>query len=196
MQNEKLAEQILEIALKNNPQTVEELIRLVQEVSEASEEQIFSCVMKLQEKGKFTLELSMEKEEVPPSFARFLASTDALWYWTTVFSSSFLLIVIFLFGNNQTMPYILVRQILGGAFVILYPGFSFVKAIFPGRKMSYMEILVFSLAFSFSFTAIVGFMLNYTPLGVKVESTVSSLYALILLFSCVGIAMEYSKKRK
>lgn len=196
MEDEELAGQILEIALKNKPQTVEELVRSVQQISKVPKERIVSCILKLQENGKISSKLGMEKEkrEVSSSFARFLKSTNALWFWTVVISASFLLMMILLFGSDQTTLYVVVRQILGGAFIILYPGFSFVKAISPSKKSSLVEVVVFSLAFSFAFTAIIGFILNYTPFGINTVSTVTSLYALILLFSSVGIVREYFEK--
>lgn len=137
-----------------------------------------------------------KKHKVYASFFRFLTSTNALWFWIIIISASSLLVMILLFGSNQTALFLLVRQILGGAFIILYPGFSFVKAILPSKKSSLSDVIVFSLAFSFAFTTIIGFMLNYTPFGINIESTVSSLYALILLFSSVGIIREYLENRR
>ena len=127
--------------------------------------------------------------------SRFLTSANALWFWIIVFSSSFLFVALFWLDLEQLVGGVLIRQLLGGAFMLLYPGFSFLKAVRPFEKPSVLENLVMSFLFSVVLTTILGFALTLTPYGVTLTSAFTGSYLLIILFSPVGLVRDYLAQR-
>lgn len=81
-----------------------------------------------------------------------------------------------------------VRFVLGLAMVLLLPGYTFLIAIFPrSDEMSVTERLVYSLVFSIIVVPMIGFILNFSQWGVRLDDMVICVTAFILLCSVVAI---------
>ncbi|HEY42265.1 MAG TPA: DUF1616 domain-containing protein [Dehalococcoidia bacterium] len=91
-----------------------------------------------------------------------------------------LVIIILSFPTN------VVRIILGIPFVLFFPGYILVTALFP-RKESINNVLrlVLSLGLSIVIVPLIGLILNYTPWGIALESVLGSITAFILVMSVV-----------
>jgi uncharacterized membrane protein len=79
------------------------------------------------------------------------------------------------------------RIILGLPFALFFPGYVLVAAVFP-RQSGAGNILRFTLsvAVSFTLTAIIGIILNYTSLGIKLYPMLYTLTALTITTSLVA----------
>jgi len=85
------------------------------------------------------------------------------------------------------LPVPALRLILGGPFVLFFPGYSMVAALFPGREdLEGLERLGLSLGLSIAILPLMGLVLNYTPWGITLLSTILS--AVIFIVSCSVIA--------
>ena len=81
-----------------------------------------------------------------------------------------------------------VRFVLGMVMVLLLPGYALLIALFPGRsEMEHRQILVYSVVFSIIVVPMIGFILNFTPSGIRLDDMVISVTAFILLCSVVSI---------
>jgi uncharacterized membrane protein len=91
-----------------------------------------------------------------------------------------------------------VRIALGAVFIFWLPGYTFIKALFPGRvpvKMSSEELdtivrIALSVGMSMALVPIAGLILNYTPFGVTLTPTTLSLLALTVAFAAAGIIRQ------
>jgi uncharacterized membrane protein len=77
--------------------------------------------------------------------------------------------------------------ILGLPFVLFFPGYSLVLALFPRKEsISNIERIVLSLGLSFSVVPLIGLMLNYSPWGVRIESVFTALYGFLVIISTIA----------
>ena len=80
------------------------------------------------------------------------------------------------------------RIIIGLPFVLLFPGFTFISALYPRRSsMDRVERLVLSMALSVSVVPLLLLVLNFTPWQIHITSTLVTITAFIVI--CAGIAL-------
>lgn len=86
-------------------------------------------------------------------------------YWdliTIILLSLFLDLLIAFYPDN------LLRKALGLAFVLFFPGYVFITALFPEKKeLDNLERLALSLGLSIAIVPLIGLLLNYTPWGIR-----------------------------
>ena len=81
----------------------------------------------------------------------------------------------------------LVRVILGLPFLFLFPGYTLLAVLFPQEQdLRSGERLALSFGSSILFSAIIGFILNYTPLGIQTETVILSLAAFVIALSMIA----------
>ena len=85
------------------------------------------------------------------------------------------------------------RTVLGLPFVLFFPGYTLICALFPGKKdLGEMERLALSIGLSLAVVPLVGLALNYTPWGIRLYPIITSLFILTLLLS---IASNYRRSK-
>jgi hypothetical protein len=81
-----------------------------------------------------------------------------------------------------------VRIILGLPFILFFPGYVLICALFPGKKdLGIVERLALSLGLSIAVTPLIGLALNYMPFGIRPYPAISSLFSFTLLVSIVAM---------
>lgn len=79
------------------------------------------------------------------------------------------------------------RVILGLPFVLLFPGYTLMAALFPHRdKMGRLEKWIMSFGMSIPIVALLGLGLNYTPWGISLNSILFSLVCFIVVMSIIA----------
>ena len=95
-----------------------------------------------------------------------------------------LLLALFIF----LIPDSPVRIIIGIPFIILFPGYALIATLFPERKsLDTIERIALSLGLSIAVVPLIGFGLNYTPFGIRLDPILLSLIAFNSVLSIVGI---------
>jgi len=95
---------------------------------------------------------------------------------------NFLLILAILF--HPTGPE---RLFLGLPFILFFPGYSFIAFLSPGKKdLTLLQRVMFSTALSLVSFPLVGLLLNYTPWGITVDSTLISLSVIMATISAAA----------
>lgn len=93
-----------------------------------------------------------------------------------------LLIIIITFFESSVL-----RIILGLPFVLFFPGYALVSALFPKRSaLDSIERVALSFGLSIAVVAGIGIILNYTPWGITLYSVLASLSACILVISAIA----------
>lgn len=82
-----------------------------------------------------------------------------------------------------------VQIIISIPFIILFPGYSLIATLFPERKsIDTIERLALSLGLSIAVVALIGFGLNYTPFGIRLDPILWSLILFNSILSIFGIS--------
>ena len=98
-----------------------------------------------------------------------------------------LIVIIALFPSN------VLRIILGLPFLLLFPGYTLMAALFARRgDLSGIERVAFSFGLSIAVTILIGLILNYTPWGLSLYAILLSLTVFILATSAVA----YYRRRR
>ncbi len=85
------------------------------------------------------------------------------------------------------------RIILGFLLLLLFPGYSLLSALFPGRnKLNSVERLALSFGLSCAIVVIIGLILNYTPWGIAL----SPILIAITLFTVLAAAIGWYRQQK
>ncbi len=92
-----------------------------------------------------------------------------------------------LVATVYVLPFPTLRILLGGPFVLFFPGYTMVAALFPGRDdLEGLERLGLTLGLSIAVLPLMGLFLNYTPIGITLLSTLFCATAFIV--GCTIIA--------
>ena len=93
-----------------------------------------------------------------------------------------LLIIIIIF-----IPSLVTRIILGLPFLLFFPGYSLILALFPKKdQIGNIERVALSFGLSIVIVPLIGLILNYTPLGITLESTLYSVTGFIFVVSFIA----------
>lgn len=96
--------------------------------------------------------------------------------------SALLVVVIAYFPDSS------VRSPFGLPFILFFPGYMLICALFPRNKdWEIVERLALCLALSVAITPLIGLALNYTVFGITLYSVTFSLFLFILLMSAVAV---------
>jgi len=184
---------ILEVVRKNNPETVNELVKLVQPKYSVPEEEILGHILYLQNQGKIALK--NHQAPVTPMLRSYIFSSNASWYWTIIAVAAATAALVFTVPESA-YPFVYARYALGAIFVLFLPGYTFIKALFPEKEIDNIERAALSIGMSLALVPLTGLILNYTPWGIRTTPVTLSLLALTTIFATAAITREHQTKPK
>ena len=189
---------ILKTVNTQKPHTNQELIKITQQDTGLSDQEITNLIIELENENK--LKLNKTQPPLLSTAKEFVFSKQAIWFWTTIaigFATAFSV-----FAIPENSPIIFLRSSLGIVFVLFLPGYAFIKMLFPQRppiptnnnNIDNIERIALSLGMSIALSPIVGLILNYTPLGIRLTPITLSLLGLTVAFATTAILREYQTK--
>jgi len=96
------------------------------------------------------------------------------------------IMALMLIASITFFPSNFLRIILGLPFVLFFPGYVLTSALFPKRStLDTIQKIAFSLGTSIVITPFIGFILNYSPWGVKLYPLLVSITVFIFIISIV-----------
>ena len=97
------------------------------------------------------------------------------------------LIIIIAFSPSSS-PYDVFRIILGLPLALLFPGYATAAVLFPKEEeLDNIERMALSFLFSIAIVSLIGLILNFTPLGIKLEPVLYSVSGFTFVISLVAI---------
>jgi hypothetical protein len=184
--------QILELVKKENPENIENLLKLAKEKLSLTDEEALKHIMRLINQEK--IRLKQPQKPTPQSLETYIRSNEAYWFWTTTLLAIATAITVFTIPENA-YPIVYIRYVLGSIFVLWLPGFTLIKALFPSKKeMDTIERAALSIGLSLAIVPIVGLLLNYSPWGIRLTPITLSLLALTLTFATAALIREHQAK--
>ena len=196
LKTDELSQTILRIVDEKSPDTLRELMVLVQKNTEFNEKEILEAILKLKAERK--INLTDYSLLVISNLSSYLKSNQALWFWITVAIALLTLVFAFLI-NEDFYPWNYIRNVLGLIFVLWLPGYSFIKTLFPvnarptksSANLGNAERIALSIIMSLALVALIGLALNFTPWGINLTTIVISLLVFSLVFSTAAVVREY-----
>lgn len=197
--NDSTKDLIIKTINEQNPQTTRQLVDLIQQTTNLSENEIVKVLNQLETEGK--VHFSAEPE-TSSSFGTYLFSFKSAWYWTIMAVALVTTLTVFTVPPDL-LPIAYLRNVLGVIFVLFLPGYAFVKAIFQNKvpikttseSFDNIERLVLSIALSIAITPMVGMVLYYTPIGIGLTPITLTLLALTLILATAALARDYRAKK-
>jgi hypothetical protein len=189
MEQQDLQDQILELVKEKNPETVNELVDLLMDQRKLSRQVALEEVVKLENQGR--LKLTPPPKQVPEKLTDYLFSSHAYWFWLILLLSAATTVSVF---TIESPPLVYIRYVLGSVFVLLLPGFSLIKTLFPTKEIDNIERTALSIGMSLALVPLVGLLLNYTPWGIRLTPITLSLLALTTFLTITGVIREHTKK--
>ena len=180
---------IINMVKEKQPNTVEQLVQLVQKEFSIPKEEVVKCIMDLSNEGK----LKFTEYSLPSTPKGYIFSIKATWYWTIIALALATSISVFTIPENA-YPVVYLRYVLGSIFVLFLPGYSLIKVLFPTLELGNIERVALSVGMSLALVPITGLLLDQTPWGIRTTSVTLSLLSLTTIFATTAIMREQQTK--
>lgn len=122
------------------------------------------------------------------SFASYASSPRSLWFWAA--AGAALLSLVFLLATSGLALYL--RYAFGGLLVLFLPGYSLIELLYYKKELDELTMFALSLGLSLALVPLVGLVLNYTPLGVRLLPVAASLSGLTLVFLIIALKNKHA----
>ena len=184
---------ILELTKQRSPETVETLIEIAVQELDIPRDMALKQVIELENEGR--LNLSSPPGSIPKGLSAYLFSAHAAWFWIIITLSITTTISVFTIPENA-IPYVYIRYVLGSIFVLLLPGYSLIKTLFPTKEIDNIERTALSIGMSLALVPLVGLLLNYTPWGIRLTPVTLSLLSITIILTITGLIREHNEKTR
>jgi hypothetical protein len=126
----------------------------------------------------------------PKSYARFIGSLYSVWFWLVLFGLILMWTSIYILP--QVAPFTWLRVGLGLVTSLYLPGYVFIEALYPrGDDLDEIERYALGVGLSIALTPLVGFVLNYTPWGIRLDPIMVFISLLTVLLALIGVYRKY-----
>ncbi|MDG6223358.1 MAG: DUF1616 domain-containing protein [Candidatus Bathyarchaeota archaeon] len=182
---------ILDVLETDQPENVEQLVRIVQNQVDASLDEIKAEIKRLHKKGMVSLE---EPKTPKQNFVQFLFAKDNYWFWIIMVTSILTFASIVLIPENQGLvSYI--RYVFAFVLVAFLPGYCLTKTLFPKKTtLDPIEIIVFSIGLSFALTTLMGLFLSFSSIGLTLATTLPTLTVIVVVLAMLALLRTYKKQ--
>jgi hypothetical protein len=177
---------IQDVVREKQPDTVEQLVQLVQEKFTISKEEAMKHITSLNVNGK----LNFKECSLPVTHRAHLFSLKAGWYWVILVLNVAAVVSVFMIPENA-FPIVYVRYLFGSIFVFLLPGFCLIKALFPRKELDPIERAVLSVGISLAIVPLISYLLNFTYWGITINTLTLSLVVLTVTFATGAVLREH-----
>jgi uncharacterized membrane protein len=194
-QANEITETILKVIHEKKPQSMKQLMTILKESLDLEEKEIVESVLKLQAEGIIKLENEAVKSQ---SLATYMKTREANWYWVTIAAGAISAALVFTISKS-IYPWAYVRNVFWIIFILFLPGYAFIKALFPTKKLAKTtmenlnttEQVALSIVMSLATVTIVGLLLNYSPWGLDLNAIVLSLLAFTSFFATIAVIRKH-----
>lgn len=186
-----ITDKILNLIKKKNPETVEDLIQITIRDLQLSRETALQHIIDLENKGRLILQY--QEKEIPVELRDYIRSSHATWFWIIIILALSTTITIFTITEG-VYPLIYIRYIFGSIFILFLPGYCLIKTLFPSREIDDIERAGLSIGTSLVIVPLIGLLLNYTSLGIRLTPITLSLLLFTVILAITGLFREHQEK--
>lgn len=178
-------ELISELIAKRHPATIRDLADLLANMEQLEEGAFLDSIRSMVKKGMIRLG--------PPSFTG--SALDYLmlpaasgWFWMILIFN--LVGALTILVVPETYPLSIIRWVVG-SLLILLPGYTTIKLLFPRSDLLFLQRIALSCGITLVLVPSIGFILNFTPWGIRFLPITLSLSLYIILTAIGGVWREY-----
>lgn len=183
---EEPGEALLELVDASPGLTVEEFVKRVSEEREIRPDEAARILYELWEEEK----VALEDPNPPRSALGYSSSLYSLWFWMLVLVVGLTGLSIYVLP--QVPPFTLLRYVTGAISALYLPGASLIEALYPKEDdLEQLERLGLSVGLSLALTPLVGFVLNYTPWGIRLDPIFVSLNLLTVALAALAVQRKF-----
>jgi uncharacterized membrane protein len=135
-----------------------------------------------------SLRLSPPSYEIYSVLDYLLAPTVSGWFWLILWLTGISTLAVYAVPN--LFPLSVLRWVFG-SFLLCLPGYTTIKLLFPYSELRFYERLALSLVLSLAIIPILGFILNFTPWGIRFIPILVTLGAYTILAASVAASRIY-----
>jgi hypothetical protein len=173
----------------SHPMTRKSILEKVEEIAVKDDITLEKSVIVIHERVSLG-EIRLIDPNPPTIFIDFFASLYSTWFWLVF--TVLVLMSLTIYILPQVPPFTWIRVGLGFLTSLYLPGYTFVEALYPQKpELEDLERFALGVGLSLALTPLVGFVLNYTPWGIRLYSITVSITILTLLFGIIGIYRKF-----
>ena len=172
---------------RRHPLTVSQLARMLAEDVVTFDEAVFLDTIKSMVKDG-SLNLGQPSYEIYSVLDYLLAPTASGWFWLVFWLTFISTFAVYIVPN--LFPLNILRWVFGSLLICL-PGYATVKLLFPYSELGLYVKLALSIALSLAVIPVLGFILNFTPWGIRILPVLWSLGAYTIVAASVAAARSY-----
>ena len=177
---------IRDIIRTKRPETIGQLARLLAEGGEFSETRYVDTIKSMMKDG--SIRLGPPSYEIYSVLDYLLTVTVAAEFWLVLLLAGCSAIMVYLLPNQ--FPVVIFRWIFG-LILLGLPGYSTIKLLFPSSQIDPPVRLALSVAVSLVVVPIIGFVLNFTPWGIRFQPILTSLAAYAIFAMMAATTRNY-----
>jgi len=172
---------------RGHPVSVGQLARMLAEDAGTFDEAVFVDTIRSMVKDG-SLELGRPSYEIYSVLDYLLAPTVSGWFWLIFWLTCISTFAIYIVPN--LFPLNVLRWVFGFLLICL-PGYATIKLLFPYSELHPYERLALSIALSLAVIPILGFILNFTPWGIRFLPVLGSLGSYTIVAASLAAARSY-----
>lgn len=147
-----------------------------------------AALIALQREKKLTIE-----ERVPYlELVSYVSSPLSLWLWALVCAIALSLAL----TTTTSGAFLYLRYVFGGILVLFIPGYSLTEALFPERELDDLTRAALAIGLSLALVPLVGLVLNYTPLGIRLAPVAIAVSGTSLVLLFIGLLRRHALYRR
>jgi hypothetical protein len=179
---------IVQTISEHKPTTIGQLAALIKEEQSIDEDTFIETINEMVKDKSLILD---EPQYPIHSFLDYLFTINiSSWFWVTI--TIIALTALLATSGSDILPVDLLRWCFGSLFLLFLPGYSCLQLLLPkDSEINRSQRLVFSIPTSLSIVILVGFSLNYSPLGIRLDSLLVSISAITLLLTIPAAFRAY-----
>ena len=177
---------ISDVIKSRHPATVGELASILKEMGQF-DETTYEATIKSMIMAR-SLRVGQPSYGIYTVLDYLLAPTVSGWFWLVLSLGVTATLCVYVVPN--VFPLGILRWLFG-LILICLPGYATIKLLFPFSELQFYERLALSVALSLAVIPIVGFILNFTPWGIRFLPIVTSLAAYAILTSTAAASRSY-----
>jgi len=172
---------------RRHPESVQQLAKMLAEEGGVFDEAAFLDAIKSMAKDG-SLKLSQPSYEIYSVLDYLLAPTVSGWFWLIFWLTFISTLAVYIVPN--LFPLSIIRWVFGSLLICL-PGYATTKLLFPYSELHLYLKLALSVALSLVVIPILGFILNFTPWGIRFLPVLGSVGAYTIVAASVAAARSY-----
>lgn len=135
-------------------------------------------------------EITFIDPDPPRTIQSYFLSLYSSWFWITV--AGLVSMILSIYVLPQVPPFTWLRVGLGFVTSLYLPGYTFIEALYPKKdELEDLERFALGVGLSIALTPLVGFVLNYTPWGIRLDPITAGISFLTVSFGLIGVYRKY-----